>query len=677
MVLFFSCEEDYYEQVSENGYEDLIPIIDVLKADEDFSDFVGLIEKSGLDKLLIKGAVYSVFAPTNQAIEDYNNQHPEKQTSTMDSIALKSFVEGHIVFGIYYQYDFNKENRLESKVRYQSRLYSKEYDQYKYVSVFSNYFFDGNNQFNLTADYQTFYNQTYHTSDSTFNVESAKVLADKMDISCSNGVIHGVDAVLLPKPNVREALRTDPRFSVYNSFIERFDTLVPIYNESVISHYEMQYWYVDEDKVSRQLVGLGYNEEDKDITVFAPTDEVLYDFFEPYLASFGGDIKNLPDDIVIQILKYNHANTVYPNRIYKENLKTPIYMNSGRFVTDPLEYIDENPIIVSNGFIYPVKKLLAPSMIASVTGKVILDPQFESFEYLMEESYMTNIISNKTYASNEFLFNNRIWYPKSWTIIAPQEVVFSDSIQKSIYDMSSSELRDLMQYLVIPDTIFLDGSTDQKFDKGTFVDNFDDGYYQTYFGTFMRKKGNTLYSSVYPDSTAQIIDRVVGSNGVIYIVDDVLYNFRKSYTLFKQMNNYRNDISIFFDEIGTGLYSDIKEELNDYNGDISLFIPTDKAIEAYNELAANDPELTTWTDMTTDEREALMRNHIIRKRFVIEGNENMELYSAVGNKIAFFKDKGQLRIKGNNENIPAAGYKTINAQASNGVLNIIDQVLVP
>jgi uncharacterized surface protein with fasciclin (FAS1) repeats len=242
--------------------------------------------------------------------------------------------------------------------------------------------------------------------------------------------------------------------------------------------------------------------------------------------------------------------------------------------------------------------------------------------------------------------------------------------------MSIWELRDMMEYLTLKDTIYLDASVDEDFDQGVFTDNFDDGYYQTYFGTFMRKRGNTLYSSIYPDSTAQIIDKVVGSNGVIYIVDDMLYNFRKSYTLHKQMNNYRSEISIFSDALNSGLYPDIKDEINDRDSDLSLFIPSDRAIEAYNEIAKGDTELKVWDDMTVDERAALIRNHIIRKRFMTEQRDR-NLYSALGSQITFFTDRGQLRIKGENSKIPAAGYRVINAQASNGVLNVIDQILLP
>jgi len=680
LFVLFSCEEDYYEKKSIYGYENLNSIIDTLKSDPDFSKFVNLLEKSNVDDLLVKGTVYSVFAPTNQAIDDYNQKNPGKSTENLDSLGLKKFVEYHIVFGIYYKYDFNKKYREKSENRYQTRLYNKEFNRYKYLSVFPESYFGGVGKVSYSGEYAGIYQREYVPNDSVFFVEAAKVLKDKMDISCSNGVIHGVDAVIEPKLNAFEYLKNDPNFSTYFSFINRYDTLVPVYSEGKLSYYNQEYWYKDENKILRQLTGLPYNSEENDITLFAPDNQVLNDFFGPYLVNFGGDIKNLPDDLVTGLLKYNFADIGRnKKRLYKEDMKGGIRMADYRNIFNPIEYLSNEPIVLSNGFIYPVRKLMAQPRLSSITGKILLDPRFESYRYMMEESGYINTISNGEYVSNEYLFGEKVKYPESWTLIAPAQYVFSDSITKSVYDMTISSLRDAASFFIIPDSIFLtEEAMGNEFEKGARVGQFKDGYYSTIRGVFMRKQGNTLYSSLFPDSTAQIIDYQVGSNGIVYIVDDYLWGTNPSFTVYSQLTRNKNSILTYYTELTNGLHSELlQEELLQWNRDFTLFIPTDEAMNAYNLRAESDDKLKTWNQMDTAERDIFLRNHIVRKRMMITNPTNEVFFSSVGNKLTLFKDKGQIRIKGTHASQAAASFKILNEQGSNGIVNIIDQVLLP
>ena len=61
---------------------------------------------------------------------------------------------------------------------------------------------------------------------------------------------------------------------------------------------------------------------------------------------------------------------------------------------------------------------------------------------------------------------------------------------------------------------------------------------------------------------------------------------------------------------------------------------------------------------------------------MIESSETT-FYSIVGEQIEIFKQNGQLRIKGKNAITPEASFALTNIQGSNGVLNFIDQVILP
>jgi uncharacterized surface protein with fasciclin (FAS1) repeats len=298
-------------------------------------------------------------------------------------------------------------------------------------------------------------------------------------------------------------------------------------------------------------------------------------------------------------------------------------------------------------------------------------------KFLLEQTNYMNTISNSEYVSNDFLFGERIRYPKSWTIIAPSEAVFSDSLEVGLDSWSQSRLRDLARFLVIPDTVYYDGTDFSAFDQGVFVKPFSNKNYRTVGGTFMRKAGNTLYSSLYPDSIANIVDIVKGSNGVIYLVDDILYPVPASLTVFSQMLNYISQSASFIQEITNGQHSDMVTELRNQNGNLTFFIPTDQAIEAYNGIAAAHEKLKMWGDMSALERERLISNHIVRQRIMIESQDGVGFYSNIGSRLDIYKIGGQIRVKGQNVSSEPARLININLQGSNGVIHFIDQVLIP
>ena len=225
-VILISCEKEINRYYNEGSGDIGPPIITYLQQDQDFSKFNELVKKAGIAPLLEKGAVYTMLAPTNEAIDQYNLSHPEQTTTAMDSAALSDFVNYHILFGIYYQYDFDKRYIRAIGNRYPSRMYDLESHQNKSLTVFPPSFFGALGGTDFTNDYELIYNSPSSKIDNTFNVEGSMVVKEKMDIDCSNGVFHGINKVLVPLENTYEFLAWSNDFSIYSEFINRFDTLV-------------------------------------------------------------------------------------------------------------------------------------------------------------------------------------------------------------------------------------------------------------------------------------------------------------------------------------------------------------------------------------------------------------------------------------------------------------------
>jgi len=445
--------------------------------------------------------------------------------------------------------------------------------------------------------------------------------------------------------------------------------------------YKMAFWYTD--KGVKSDLGFDFLNEKLDFTLFAATNDVLNSFFGPYLSNYGGSFNNIPNDIVVDLLKYNLAKTSqYANRLYLKDMEAGIRMTDSKILLQPEKYLSQNPVATSNGLIYTTKALLTPPRLSSITGQLLLDSKFEKMKYLLETTGYMNTLSSSDYASNDFLLGERIRYPKSWTIIVPSETAFSDSLRignlpVTIEMLTTSALMDYAKLLIIPDTVFLSDVQDAVWDKGVFVKPFNDGYYKTLGGGFMRKLGNTLYSTLNNGNTANIVSTVKGANGVIYIVDNILNPVPANLTVFAQMLNYISTSSTVINEITNGQHSSMVNDLRSSSANITFFIPTNQAIESYNIIAQNNPQLKLkiWSSMTAMEKERILMNHIIRKSMMIEGQTSF--YSKIGNRLDLSIKNGEFRIKGQNAIVPEAKFLTINLQGSNGVISFIDQLLLP
>jgi uncharacterized surface protein with fasciclin (FAS1) repeats len=136
---------------------ELQTITATLSTDERFTIFSGALTKTGLDAVLLGPGPFTVCAPTDEAFQrlsrgmlDTLMQDPEGQ--------MKRVLQYHILFGMLVQRDLKKLNfpktRLGTTVEINERA-------------------------------------------GTVTINAATVIMP--DITCSNGVIHGIDAVLIPK----------------------------------------------------------------------------------------------------------------------------------------------------------------------------------------------------------------------------------------------------------------------------------------------------------------------------------------------------------------------------------------------------------------------------------------------------------------------------------------------
>ena len=133
-------------------------IVDTAVADDDFNTLVAAIQAAGLVETLKGEGPFTVFAPTDEAFAKLPKGTLDSLLKPENKQKLASILTYHVVSGKVMAADVVKITEAK------------------------------------TVNGQSL---TINVKDGTVMVDSAKVI--KTDIECSNGVIHVIDAVLLPK----------------------------------------------------------------------------------------------------------------------------------------------------------------------------------------------------------------------------------------------------------------------------------------------------------------------------------------------------------------------------------------------------------------------------------------------------------------------------------------------
>ena len=145
------------------GEEEEKNIVETLADDENHQTLVSAVQAAGLDEALSGEGPFTVFAPTDDAFSDLDQEYLNDLIEN-DTETLASILKFHVIAGHYNSTDLSDGMILTT--------------------------LDGKL---LTVD----------IDGSTVSIDGATVT--EADRQCSNGVIHVIDAVMVPKPNIVEA----------------------------------------------------------------------------------------------------------------------------------------------------------------------------------------------------------------------------------------------------------------------------------------------------------------------------------------------------------------------------------------------------------------------------------------------------------------------------------------
>jgi uncharacterized surface protein with fasciclin (FAS1) repeats len=415
-----------------------------LRVQEDVDLFIECIKLTGLDSILDVSGSWTVFAPTDEAMNKYLSDNHYAGISNIPPAELERITKFHIIQDPWtleqlqilgyngwrekdednkslYAYKFetilrNHEEKYwtqKEKRNLMITLDSANAEGYKrvfvqsrkYAPVFYDTYFDVNGL--NSADYSFYFDREYERGNVYY--AGAKILHS--NIIAENGFIHIIDRVVEPMSNAKEMLERDLPGESYKLFLEMVYWYYPEFEPNMIATYNQPsvrrgglvdtLWELNYSDLAfalhEELIGYkgsGINETlIRHNGLFAPTDEPFRQFINGILTSRSGfphwpDHKKLPRDVQnIIITQHFKSSPLYPSTNDYRN----IFSKSNRFQQNEEDIIRKE--FGSNCTFIGLNSYKPDKVFTSVTGPVFLRPKYSIFRLAMVYSGAHDVIA--------------------------------------------------------------------------------------------------------------------------------------------------------------------------------------------------------------------------------------------------------------------------------------------
>jgi len=452
---------------------------------------------------------------------------------------------------------------------------------------------------------------------------SAKVI--EADVRASNGVIHIIDEVLIPEDFVAQTIvqiaASNPNFS----------TLV-----SILSLPEMS-----------DLLAAA-NNPTSNLTVFAPTNAA----FSAVLAALGKtSINDIPTGILREIVSYHilgqavmssqltngQVPTLLPGESITVNLSGGVKIDNANVIAADVKAI--------NGVIHAVDGVLLPSYVETSLGNigevVLFNKDYTVLAAALRKAELLDVIST----------TNNI------TVFAPDNAAFVKAGITSLDGLDKAALSPILLYHVLGAKVM--SSQLPASGIATTLSN-DQKIYLGYTTNAVLVNGLTTITAV----------DIVKNNGVIHTIDRTLVPPAKDIVDIAAAlanNGTASQFTVLVSLLTNPAFADVTAAIKSATN-ITVFAPTDAA---FAEISAVIPTLT----------EAQIRNvlqyHAVGGRIFSSQLVNNQVVPMLNGQNTTVKISGstvELMDKSGGRN---AKVIEVNVHGSNGVIHVIDKVLLP
>jgi transforming growth factor-beta-induced protein len=562
LFVFSSCEKE--DDNPMDPMPELLSIAEIASEDANFSILVEALLKADLVSTLNGSGTFTVFAPTNDAFNNLFASLGVSGVDDLDAESLKTILLYHVL-------GETKTSSMLTDGYYYSLSPAQGRTLSMYIGVGSNNGVSVNGAANVTA----------------------------ADIEASNGVIHVIDAVLLPPTVVDLAAQN-----------ENFETLVSA------------------------VVGADLAETLSDaegtFTVFAPTDDAF--------AALGMDV---PEDLTPILLYHVLGSPVYSDEISSgiisslnaENPEIVVEATDMGVMLNGSAQVIATDIVGTNGVIHVIDQVILP-----IDNGSILDAAMG----LADFSSLVAALAKANLAST-FMMDG------AFTVFAPTNDAFAaflESINVSFEDLSAEDLSPILQYHVVGAEV-MSGSLET-------------GYVNTIYQAMEGKAVSILIEvdgGVTLNGSIQVTTPdVETSNGVIHVIDGVL---TPTSVVDIAINN--SNFSYLVEAVAkAGLVDALSAE-----GPFTIFAPTNAAFEQlFADLGVSGIE-----DIDAETLIPILQYHVVSGNVLSTDLSDGEVETLNGKFTVSLSDK--VTINGSTEVIAT------DVQGTNGVVHVIDEVLLP
>ena len=676
VLLLWSCENEkdtYYDRPDWLESNILVQ----LQEKGNFNSFLTCIEKAGYSKTLNGAGFYTLFAPTDEAFSAFLQ---EQSISSVNDISVElahdivsyALVQNRYSAGeiddyqttneeiempdvafkrktAYYKWTYDEEieglgsqkvidvNRV-GPMEYTGAGISYDDNNFKNIPYFTSPFLQS---LNLSSyDYNYFFP---NTTLGEFNIVDAQVT--ESDLYAENGIIHVVDKVILPLPNIEEALAEKDQYSTFKNilndyllqygladdyFLIRNEEVTGVYEDVFIKGYPQAYF---SPNVENYLKGAGggewYDDQKEGFTMFAPNNAAIETFFNEKFLKYYESIEQMTTDQIADFVNAHlWKNTIWPSKF---NLYKNIHGEEARF--DPDTEIDDKTMC-SNGLFYGTNVVQGSDLYYTVFGDVSLNPKY---------SNMLNAIN--TFPTIKTLLKNSSPDINIQMILLDNDQMDATGIRYN-YGRASWEISDnnplgnnalvaLERLLSLH--IFLNKDIDFAV-PGIYKSGlFENGEYvrlATYRGRyFLTSSGNERFNSG-PEYLGPIEDEA--SNGQSYTVaepilfstENVGYHITKNLASFGMFYQYLYKSATSPNSEGESndgfIYSILTQAITDVKVSVpnTIIIPNDAAMQrAVDEGYL--PEITV-ANFTQDEQQMVynfVKYHVLTNNIIVPSND--------------------------------------------------------
>ncbi len=452
------------------------------------------------------------------------------------------------------------------------------------------------------------------------------------DVEATNGVVHIIDKVLIP---------------------ENLDLsgMVPTIAEAAIATEDLSVLVdiLSLDGLSDILAAAA--DENAELTVFAPTNAA----FQGVLDALGlTSIDEIPESVLLDIVQYHIVGSV----AMSTDLEATTYETlNGESVTVDLSdgvKIDNASVVVpdvevSNGVVHIIDGVLLPSLYTSALGTIVEVPLFRK-EYttltaaLVKAELVTTLLGDGPF-----------------TVFAPNNAAFEAAGITSLDGLTKEDLTPILLYHVVGGEVLSSGLP-----QDGVVTTLNSSGFEDFFLSFA---GDDVY--INGESMVTAVD-IQKSNGVIHTIDQTLVPPTQTVVdiaVALSQATENPEFTTLVSLLTSPAQEAVLNAISDADGSFTIFAPTDAAFAEISSVTSGltDAQITT-----------VLQYHVIADRiYSTDLADGVEPATVSGQTLTVNIGESGVTITDKDATNDDATVIQVNVNGTNGVIHVIDKVLIP